>query len=96
MTTVELVKEKQAEIVRTARTHGALKLSLFGSVVRGEDSANSDIDFLVEFEEGRTLFDLIRLKQQLETLLGKPVDLVTEKSVHPLLRESILAEAVQV
>ncbi|HHY70192.1 MAG TPA: hypothetical protein GX519_00680 [Thermoanaerobacterales bacterium] len=57
---------------------------------------NSDIDFLVEFEEGRSLFDLIRLKQELEALLGKSVDVVTEKSVHPLLKERIKAEAVQI
>lgn len=50
----------------------------------------------MEFEEGRSLFDLIRLKQELEALLGKSVDVVTEKSVHPLLKERIKAEAVQI
>lgn len=96
MRTVDLIREKHDDIIMSARAHGASKISLFGSVVRGEDSQSSDIDFLVEFEEGRTLFDLIRLKQELETLLGRSVDLVTETSVHQLLRERILAEAVEV
>lgn len=96
MKTIALLKEKRSEIIRIAQVNGVIKLSLFGSVVRGEDNENSDVDFLVEFEEGRTLFDLIRLKQELESLLEKSVDVVTEESVHPLLKERIKTEAIQI
>jgi len=96
MKTIALLKEKRSEIIRIAQVNGVIKLSLFGSVVRGEDNENSDVDFLVEFEEGRTLFDLIRLKQELESLLKKSVDVVTEESVHPLLKERIKTEAIQI
>ncbi|KAB3529394.1 nucleotidyltransferase family protein [Alkaliphilus serpentinus] len=96
MQLINQLKEKRNEIHRIAKLYGVVKLCLFGSVVREEDNENSDVDFLVEFEEGRTLFDLIRLKQDLESLLNKPVDVVTEKSLHPLLREKIEIEAVQI
>lgn len=95
MKTQELLKENREQILRISRTHGAIKLSLFGSAAREEDNENSDIDFLVEFDEGRTLFDLIRLKQELEELLGKSVDIVTEKAVHPLLKKQIKIEAIE-
>lgn len=96
MRTVDLLNEKRSDILRIAKLNGVIKLSLFGSVVRAEDTKESDIDFLVVFEDGRTLFDLIRLKQELESLLNKTVDVVTEKSLHALLKEQIETEAVQI
>lgn len=92
----DLIERNHAEIMKIAKLNGVLKLSLFGSSVRGEDTKASDIDLLVVFEEERTLFDLIRLKQELEHLLDKPVDIVTEKSVHPLIKEEINMEAMQI
>jgi len=68
------------------------KAALFGSIVRGEASSNSDIDILIEFDGKKTLFDLVRLKMSLEGVLHRKVDVVTYKSVHPLLKESILGE----
>jgi uncharacterized protein len=65
---------------------------VFGSVARGESSGASDVDFLVEFESGRTLFDLIGLRLDLLDLLGTEVDLVTPGSLH-YLRDRVLAEA---
>ncbi len=56
----------------------------------------SDLDLLVDFEEGRSLFDLIGFKLELETFLGKPVDVVTIKAVHPLMKDQIEAEAVRI
>ena len=50
---------------------------MFGSVARGEESATSDIDFLVEFEAGSSLFDLLHLSEELEVLLGVPVDVIS-------------------
>ena len=75
---------------------GIARLAVFGSVARGEASAGSDVDILVEFI-GRADFDrYMTLKERLESLLGSRVDLVTTKSVHPELRPQIEKEAVRV
>jgi len=70
-------------------------LSVFGSVVRGEVRAGSDVDILVEFEPGARigLFEFIRLKNTLTDLLGLPVDLATPDALHPALKDDILQEA---
>lgn len=83
-------------ITRTARANGALDLRVFGSVARGEDDANSDIDFLVTLEPGRTLMDLARLEAGLEALLGRRVDVVTERGLREPVRTAALREAVRV
>ena len=88
-----LRKEKRAEILRMAEAHGALNVRVFGSVVRGDNREDSDIDFLVEFEPGKTLFNLIRLKLDLEELLGVNVDVVTPNSLR-YIRDRVLAEAL--
>jgi hypothetical protein len=67
---------------------------VFGSVVRGDNDASSDVDFLVEMETGRTLFDVSGLVLDLEKLLGTPVDVVTAKGLRPRIRERVLTEAV--
>lgn len=89
------LEELRNEIINIATKHGAIKISIFGSIVRGEDTSSSDIDFLVDLEEDRTLFDLIRLKQELETLLGKSVDVVTSNAIHWKIKDQIINEAVQ-
>ena len=89
------IKESRNEITRIALHHGVATISIFGSVVREEDNQSSDIDFLVNFEEGRTLFDLIRLKQDLETLLGRPVDVVSVNALHPRIKNQVINQAVQ-
>jgi len=78
--------------VNTLRKHGVRKAGLFGSIVRGEATETSDIDILVEFGEGKSLLDLVGLKLELQELLGKKVDVITYKSLHPLLKERILKE----
>jgi predicted nucleotidyltransferase len=67
---------------------------VFGSVARGEADEQSDIDFLVELEPGRTLLDLGGLQYDLEQLLGRRVDVVTERGLKPRIRERVLREAV--
>ena len=94
MPTFPDIKDRREEILRTARQHGARNVRVFGSVVRGEAARESDIDVLVELEEGRSLLDHVALKQDLEDLLGCGVDVVTEKALHHLLRDRILKEAV--
>lgn len=90
-----LIELKHDLILAIAKSNGVKKISLFGSAARGEEHSESDIDFLVEFEENRSLFDLIRLKYDLEDLLNKAVDIVTEDSVHWKIKEQIISEAIQ-
>jgi predicted nucleotidyltransferase len=87
-----LRREKKAEILRLAETRGGRNVRVFGSVARGDNGENSDVDFLVEFEMGRTLLDLIGLKLDLQDLLGATVDVVTPNSLR-YIRERVLAEA---
>lgn len=74
----------------------AKEIGLFGSFVRGEQTANSDIDVLVEFEEGADLFDLIGLGSYLEEALQRKVDIVPKRALRAELRESVLREVVAV
>ncbi len=89
----ELLKAKRKEILAIAETYGAANIRLFGSIVRGENTELSDVDFLVQMNEGRNLWDLIGLTQNLEELLHCKVDVVTEGGLSPYLREHILASA---
>jgi predicted nucleotidyltransferase len=94
MTLEELLKAKREEILRVCARYGACNVRVFGSVARSEADEQSDIDFLVELEPGRTLFDLGGLQYDLEQLLGCPVDVVTERGLKPRMRERVLREAV--
>ena len=76
------------------RQHGVVHAGVFGSVARGEDLAGSDVDFLVEFERGRSLLDLASLQVVLREALGRDVDVATRNSLHPRLRDRILRELV--
>jgi hypothetical protein len=89
-----LLKLKREEILQLAAKHGAHKVRIFGSVARGEADASSDIDFLVEMEPDRSLFDLGGLLMDLQELLGCKVDVVTEKGLRQRIRERVLSEAV--
>jgi uncharacterized protein len=89
----ELLKEKRKDILRIAAVHGARNVRIFGSVARGEADEASDIDLLVDMEPGRSLLDLAALLSDLRDLLGRKVDVVTEKGLYWLLRRRILKEA---
>lgn len=86
--------ENRAQILQIAARHGARNVRVFGSAARGEAGPSSDIDLLVDLEPGRSLLDHVALWQDLQELLGCPVDVVVEGGVSPYLRERILAEAV--
>jgi len=83
----------KAKILPVLKKHGVLRARLFGSVVRGEASAGSDVDLLVVLPDGKTLLDLVELKIELEEILGVPVDVLTEGGLHPALRPRIEEEA---
>ncbi len=96
MTLEELLHEKREEILRIAARHGARNVRVFGSMVRGEANQASDIDFLVEMEPGRSLLDLGGLQVELESLLGRCVDVVTVRGLKARIRDRVLREAVAV
>ena len=80
------LREKRDQILAIARQHGARNVRLFGSLARGEGKRGSDLDVLVELESGRSLLDIIAIKQDLEDLLTTKVDIVTEAAVSPYIR----------
>ena len=93
MVTLEALRgERRAAIVELAAKHGARNIRVFGSVARGITHEASDVDFLVEFENGRNLFDLIGLRLDLRDLLGVDVEVVTPNSLR-YIRTRVLNEA---
>ena len=94
MAVEDLLKAKREEILRVCAKYGAYNVRVFGSVARSEADEQSDIDFLVEMEPGRSLFDLGGLQQELEQLLGCRVDVVTERGLKGRVRDQVLSEAV--
>ena len=90
----ELLRSKRAEILEIAARHGARKVRVFGSVARGTARPSSDIDFLVEMEEGRSLLDHAALILDLERLLKRSVDVASERGLRRLVRKHVLKGAI--
>ena len=90
----EVVASKRAEILRIAARHGARNVRVFGSVARGEADAASDIDLLVELAPDRSLLDHAALMLDLESALGRRVDVATDGGLRPRVLERVLREAV--
>ena len=90
----ELLLPLREEILNIAAKYGAYNLRVFGSVARGEAREDSDVDFLVDMETGRNLLDRIGLKQDLEELLQREVDVAKPSNLHELIRDKVLQEAV--
>lgn len=89
-----LIEKNREQILALAARHGAKNVRLFGSAARGEAGPESDIDLLVEFCDEASLLDHVALQQDMEDLLGRGVDIVSEKGVYWLLRRRILLEAL--
>ena len=96
MNAQDRIREQRDEILRAAAKHGAHNLRVFGSVARHAAGPESDVDFLVDLEPGRSLFDLGGLQMELEALLGCPVDVVTVRGLKARIRDRVLKEAVPV
>lgn len=94
MVSMNDILARREDILRVAAKHGAHDPRLFGSVVRGEQGAGSDVDLLVHLDDDRSLLDQIALMHELGDLLGCKVDVVEDEAVYPSIRESVLAEAV--
>ena len=94
MTPLELLQLRRDDIQRIAARHGAYNIRIFGSVVRGEAGPESDIDFLIEKGPTTSSWFPAGLVLDLEELLGRKVEIVTEKALNPYLRERVLREAV--
>jgi len=85
---------KREDILSLAQRHGARKVRVFGSVVHGKERDDSDIDLLVKMETGRDLLDIVAMEQDLATLLGRRVEVLTDGGLSPYLKDRILAQAV--
>ena len=94
MNRLERVRQNREAILLLATRYGIRRVRLFGSVARGADRPDSDLDVLVDFEPGRSLLDQVGFEQELESLLGCRVDVVAEGGISPYLEAGILREAV--
>lgn len=90
---IEGLKKK---ILPILKFHGVKKAGLFGSVVRGELSEESDIDILVEIDDDTSLLDFMGLKLEIEETVGRKIDLIEYSEIKPLLKDNILKEEVAI
>jgi uncharacterized protein len=94
LTVGDTIREKRELIVRIAARHGASQVRLIGSVARGEARPDSDVDLLVTWNEGTSLLDQAALMLELESLLGRKVDIASDGWVKPSIRESVYRDAI--
>jgi len=94
MTTIDLLHEKREDVLEVAERHGVTSIRIFGSVARGDESAESDIDLLITTGPKVSPWFPAGLILDLEQLLGRHIDIVTESGLNPLLRDQVLTEAV--
>ena len=94
MLSQEQIDEIKSKVIPILKRYGVKRAAIFGSVVRGEAKADSDIDILVEIESDMSLLDFVGLKIEIEEALGKKVDLVEYSTIKPLIKERILSEQV--
>ncbi len=90
----EFLKDKREGILRIATKHGAHHVRVIGSVARGEARPESDIDLLVELDPDRSLMDHAALMIELESFLGRKVDVATERGMRPHIRQHVIQDAI--
>ncbi len=96
MTANDTLKRHRADVLKLATYYGATDVRVFGSVARGDAGESSDIDLLVRMSPGRSVFDIGGLLMDLQDLLGRRVDVVTERGLRPRIREQVLREAIPI
>lgn len=94
MSRLDTIRSFRAQLLHAAEEHGAHNVRIFGSVARGTEREDSDLDVLIELDPDRSLFDLVDLHFALEDIVGGKVEVVTERGLSPYLRDRILSEAV--
>ncbi len=94
MSVYDTLVNQRDEIYRLARLYGVTRIRVFGSVSQKQETDASDIDLLIDVDPNRSLLDLALFSNELEDILGRKVDLVTEPALHPLLKTQILQEAI--
>jgi predicted nucleotidyltransferase len=94
MLTKDDIRRRRAEIIEVANRYGAFDIRLFGSIARGDATEDSDLDFIVRFEPGRSLLDHGGLVMDLRDLLGRPVDVIDDDGMRPRFREHVMKEAI--
>ncbi len=92
----EEIKKIKIEIAPILKKHQVKKASVFGSYARGENTKNSDIDMLVELKRDKTMIDLINLEMDIEKKTKRKIDLITFKSINPLIKKNILKDEVKI
>ncbi|MBT3605234.1 MAG: nucleotidyltransferase family protein [Candidatus Latescibacteria bacterium] len=90
-----IVTKEKSRILELAQKHGAKDIRVFGSMARVDATNTSDVDLLVDLEEGRDLFDLGAFQMDIQDLLHRKVDVVTESALHHMIRDRVLSEAIK-
>ena len=93
MNLAKLLTNNRAQIISTCGKYGAINVRLFGSVARGEADDKSDVDLLVSLSRNFGLFELVTLEEELSKIVGRKVDVVSDRIRRPLLRDRILRDA---
>lgn len=96
MSIKEMIDARREDILRIAAEHGARDIRLFGSVARGEAGPESDVDFLVRLQPGTTLLRHAALVRELTNLLGREVQVVSERALRPRVRDRVMREAIPI
>lgn len=96
MNRLDLILQKREIICELARRHKIWRIAVFGSCARREETPESDIDFLVDFEDDSSWVDNLDMEHDLETLFGCKIDLVSRRGLHPLIKDDILNDAIEV
>lgn len=92
----EMIPVDKERLLDLCRQYHVVSLKVFGSVARGEERNDSDVDILVRFSRPLSLLALVRLERELSELMGRKVDLVTEQAISPYIRSSVLASAREI
>lgn len=88
------IQELKSKIIPILQEHDVTHAAIFGSFARGEEREDSDLDILVELEQGKSLLDLVALKLELEDFLGRKIDIATYNALHSGIRERVFEEQI--